>query len=1283
MAMNLTFGPGNYSGAVDSSIISASATRSDLVSSAVAAWGEQLIALAGSQALLHYRDLPEETLDLTAAHPSGLAMLLTGRITRLSTLIREPGALADARRRIRAIRTSAQQLLAEQGLAACWLAVGMASWSDPVAHRGTAPVLLRACILHPVGNAGEDADIELAPQVMLNPALTEYLNQNHHIDLAAVVSLDHAISRNRFDPGPVLNQVARAGRSLPGFTVDHRFVIGIFGYAGLTSAADLQRAPGELSQHDVIAALAQDTTAQAAVGNSLTVIGDIDPDNDRLVLDADSAQQAVIRAILAGSHVVLSGPPGTGKSQTIANLLAALAASGRRTLFVAEKRAALTSVVRRLQRVGLGDIVFSVGSDQPSAPQLAHRVAELLPQVAAPKVPGGTRHPSAEIRRSRQALNNHLEALHHKRLPWEVSAEQAQSALAELTARQPAPRSRLRIRPPFLDALGQAELAQLRAEVKTAAHGGVLNYAPLTDPWFQAQLPTSIEVNQAYSVTRRLHRNDLPEVKSLAGDAMDEVGLPAVNSWAELLERLELLKAIRVTLDIFNVNVFDAVLADQVAATATEEWRTDRQLSFTWWQRRRILRQSRRLLRPGPAPKSLHEALVCALVQREQWQQLVGPGARPQLPRQLSQLERAARTATSDLNWLVHRVPAPSELNGEGEIPAEASQRATRESSLLAAPLAELENWLATLVTHDGALDIIPQRVALQQRLADSGLAGFLADVSTREVGIDDVQAELDLIWWTSVLAHIGRSDPAYGRHDGDELREVQRAFGVAERQQQAVVVDQVRHELRQRVWHAAEQFPDQVHTLRSFTDASSAQGISPLLARAPQLLAAALPCWAMSPLLVAQTFAEGSVGEFDVVIIDEASQVPAAHVIPAIRRARQLVVVGDAKQLPPRDNPNDSILCLALPILPNFSLNRNYRSLAPELFSFANRYFYENSVATWATASSEPAVDLITVDGSGVLSAGATAVESTEAEVHQIIDLVLQHARQQPAKSLAVLTIGEQHARRLAEALRLTLADFPELGARLEQGAQPFSVKTIARAQGDEWDNVIFALGFGKTPHGRVLHNFGPLGEPGGENLVNIALTRARQKLTIVSAFAATDLDPSRLSAPGAKLLPEVLSWAQNHGRISAGPGVQESAPVVDQVLADFTARLRSRGVKVTAASGPTMIDLELHWRGKCLALGWDGSAYAQRPSTRDRDRLHREQLERRGWQYLQLWSTDVFRDPEQEVDRVMTELAGPAAQDAPDFAVSADDQDLGWGESAEVVHDEWLNEQRPPHWG
>ncbi|MGL5829725.1 MAG: hypothetical protein ACRC0L_09180, partial [Angustibacter sp.] len=182
-----------------------------------------------------------------------------------------------------------------------------------------------------------------------------------------------------------------------------------------------------------------------------------------------------------------------------------------------------------------------------------------------------------------------------------------------------------------------------------------------------------------------------------------------------------------------------------------------------------------------------------------------------------------------------------------------------------------------------------------------------------------------------------------------------------------------------------------------------------------------------------------------------------------------------------------------------------------------------------------------------------------------------------------------------------------------------------------------------------------------------------------------AADVDLARISAPGARLLPSVLSWAQDQGRMPpSAQGAEE--PVADQVLADFIGRLRARGVDVRVARGETAIDLELHRRGVRLAVGWDGVEYAGRRDTRDRDRLHREQLERRGWRFLQLWSTDVFRDPERELDRVMMEFTPPGEpgiEAAGEFAVSADDRDLGWGEAADRDHDAWLREQRPPHWG
>ncbi len=1311
--------------------------RTQLVASAVAEWKRELLQLGGSDALLRYQDLPEGTLDLTAAHPSGLAMLLTGRTTRLSTLIREPGALADARRRVRAIRMTAREVVDEQGLGSCWLAVGMAHWADPQpppregfppnsrAERFSAPVLLRACTLHPVGSAGEDADIELAEQVRLNPALADQLAQQHGIDLAQQVSPDLAVSRNRFDPGPVLTQVARIAKSLPGFTVDHRLIIGNFGYSGPTLAADLHRAGPGLAEQPLVAAFAGDPSSKSASAQTLTVFGDLDPESERLVLDADQAQQAAIQAVLAGSNLVLHGPPGTGKSQTIANLIAALAATGRRTLFVAEKRAALAVVQRRLQRVGLAGLLADFSQEPPSAAALAQRVVKQL--SAAPIEPAGP-GPSAEIQRCRDALAGHIRALHEIRKPWGVSADQAQRALTELTARQPAPRSRIRIKAPYLAALDSARLAVVRADVLSAAQQGVFDFSPQRDPWFAAQLKTSREVSEARRVVQNLHQQDLPRVLAEAERVLGEVGLPQPVTWAEVRERIMLLGAVRLSLELFAPQVFDAVIADQVAATASSRWREEHGVPMTWWQRQRLLGQVRKLLRPGAPPQDVHQALAAALEQRQQWQRLAGPGARPQLPAGLAELERQVQQVNTALEWLLVRL-VPADLPSSGlELGPE----------LLTQPVAELRNFLATLAAHDGALPIIPSRVALLDRLQEVGLAGLIADLATREVPAAQVAAEVDLVWWTSVLAHIGRTDPGYGRHDGPALREIQQQLGPAERRQQAVLADRVRTETRQRVRHAAQANPSQEAAVRAMALGPTTAEVAELLAVAPKVLAAAFPCWVMSPLAVAQILpdAESPAAQFDVVVIDESSQVATAHTIAAIRRSRQVVVVGDSQQLQPRrprgQSAPQSLLAAAAGIFPGARLQHHYRAYAPELFAFANRFFYQDQIHTWAAVGQDRAVELVSVDGRGMLSPGSDAVDSTEAEVRRVVELVLAHAREYPRQSLGVLALNDHHARRLADALRLTLAEFPHLATQLAQGSEPFTVKTVDRAQGDEWDTVLLSLGYGKTAHGRVLHRFGMISEPGGEQLLNVAMTRARRRLKVIAAFSVADLDLERLSTPGAKLLPAVLTFAASGGQLpplrtqtsmaavtdpeppplsapqSDSPNVADgepgtagvlvaeplaplgpksAGPEYDAVLVDFVDRLRACGLNVDGRCGPTAIDISVaHPQLRTgLAIGWDGPNYAAKGHTRERDRLHREQLEQRGWRYLQLWSTDVFRDPELEVARVVAELgvpeqAEPAGTDS--LGLSADDTDLGWGEAPVADHEQWLLEQRPPHW-
>ncbi|MEP7017018.1 MAG: AAA domain-containing protein, partial [Actinomycetota bacterium] len=430
-----------------------------------------------------------------------------------------------------------------------------------------------------------------------------------------------------------------------------------------------------------------------------------------------------------------------------------------------------------------------------------------------------------------------------------------------------------------------------------------------------------------------------------------------------------------------------------------------------------------------------------------------------------------------------------------------------------------------------------------------------------------------------------------------------------------------------------------------------------------------------------------------------------------------------------------ESILDVLSAALPVRRLTWHYRSLDERLVSFANAQMYHGTLVTFPGTGEEAVVRLEVVDGSAPVQPGLEAIESTQAEVDRVVKLVLAHARTRPGESLGVIALGIKHADRIDQALRSALIGAEGLGDFFdEDAAERFFVKNLERVQGDERDAIILSIGYGKTPHGRVLHRFGPLNLEGGERRLNVAITRARRRMTVVSSFTAADLDPARLKARGALMLRDFLSYAAAGGSQPASGDATKAVGPVDPLVDNLASRLRGAGLVVHPGYGTSAqrIDLAVedpHRRGRLLvAVETDGPRYAAMSSTRDRDRLRIEQLRRLGWEHMRIWTTDLFRDPARDVARVVEavrrasdehprddehphdegtavpepreeqtqeEKARDEQSSAPASKVQAaevrskpeqtrDDTDAGWGEqSSEGSHDQWLQEQRPPHWG
>ena len=436
-----------------------------------------------------------------------------------------------------------------------------------------------------------------------------------------------------------------------------------------------------------------------------------------------------------------------------------------------------------------------------------------------------------------------------------------------------------------------------------------------------------------------------------------------------------------------------------------------------------------------------------------------------------------------------------------------------------------------------------------------------------------------------------------------------------------------------------------------------------------PHLLGALKPCLLMSPLAVAQ-FLEAGRAEFDLVIFDEASQICPEDAVGAILRSHQLIVVGDRKQLPPtrffaagggfdadEDDENDadatlyeSILDMCAPHLPNTMLLWHYRSRDEALISFSNRHFYDGRLITFpGPMAGEGGVRLERVEGV-YLRGKVAGARTNPIEAQRVADLIIEHLERAAGQTLGVIALNSTQARAIDEALWERLLGRPDLETALRQMREPVFIKALENVQGDERDAIILSIGYGPDAAGKVSMNFGPLNKIGGERRLNVAVTRARDCLTVVSSLGAEQIDAARTNALGPKLLRSYLEMARRGGEVSLLESGLETDALVDAV--EFA--LAARGWKTTRGVGRSALKIDIavehpQRAGEfVLGIECDGGDYASAPVARDRERLRPAVLNNLGWNLERVWSLDWLKNPDGEIARLKAALN--AALNAPD---------------------------------
>ncbi len=1241
------------------------------------------------------------------------------------------------------IYRKAQTALQEGGANTLYLAVGFLLWKrdQKDARRLRAPLILRPVTLE---RRSVRSGVRMAAhddEPRFNTTLLEMLRRDFRIEISGLDG-ELPADESGIDVAAIWNRVRLAVKEAPGFEVVEDVVLGHFSFAKYLMWKDLTDRTDALRDNPVVRHL-MDTPREPYS----TALGFIDPrqldrdykPSDLLTsLPADSSQMAAIATADGGKDFVIIGPPGTGKSQTISNLIGHLLGKRKTVLFVSEKTAALEVVHRRLGQMGLDRFCLELHSNKA-------RKADVLKQLKVAWDAAGLeseadwKQKADELLTLRDRLNRLVDHLHQKHsngltvyyaigrqvrdesltrrvaLSWSTAdrhGEVALNAMREVV-------ENLSIQANAVGDVSQSpfHLVQTSAwtpqwEARVVERAGALSAAAgdlerVSDAFCEA---IGI-VPSDHSMTR------LDSLGELARLLLDSHGQPTayalgpdgpekIEALAEAAGRLKAYANAQASLSCtYEPFAWRALNGEDLHRRWTEA-------ESKWWlkrvfAKRRIVKEMRANgARGNPDPQS--DASTLANLRREGEaidgldQQLLsfkdwsGHETDSDVAESLRRLGERARTAVGKVandpptlldirgkvRALLHDgndLLAPEGSVGRiatvflqaleklrletGEFESiaggsvrqalsvtdRALQQIREATDTIQARHKELHDWCAWLRRRAEAIDadLLPLVEAVEQgqippdEIEETFEAAYCAWWSTAVIEEDDVLRTFSAPEQDATIKKFRQIDDEFQTLTAKYIAAIlSGALPYEDDVPKGSRWGMLRHEIQKKKQH---------------------KPVRKLLEEAPDILTSLTPCFMMSPLSVAQ-YLPTDQALFDVVIFDEASQIPVWDAVGSMARGKQVIVAGDPKQMPPTnffsradDDPDgdvdmegdlESVLDEMLGAsIPCRTLNLHYRSRHESLIAFSNDQYYGNELVTFPAPEVDDRAVCLVRPASFYARGGA---RHNQGEAKAIVDEIVRRLTHRDSavqsRSIGVVTFNTEQQTLIEDLLDDARRRCPEIehafsGERMDE---PVFVKNLETVQGDERDVILFSVTYGPDRSGHVTMNFGPLNRDGGERRLNVAVTRARSEMIVFSALHPDQIDLSRTQARAVADLKHFLEYAEKRKGI-LGTAVQGYMNDVESPFEAAVVReLRMKKWQVHPQVGVSAYRIDLgivhpDAPGRYLAgIECDGAMYHSSAFARERDKIRQSVLEDLGWTIFRIWSTDWWTNKEGAIKKI-----------------------------------------------
>ena len=1261
---------------------------------------------------------------------------------------------ADLGRQLLQLYRAARTAMEEGGASSLYLAIGFLEWyeSESSTQQRLAPILLLPVELHRKSVREGFSLTQGDDEPVLNFTLLELLRQDHGITIEGLDPLPFDASG--LDVSKILHTFRKAIRDIDRWHVVDMARVGLFSFAKFLMWRDLAERSEDLRKNPVVDHLVsrpqESFEPDATFPQAHTLDTTYQPHDVFCPMPADSSQLSAVLAVAQGRSFVLKGPPGTGKSQTITNLVAHCLAQGKTVLFVSEKMAALSVVHERLKRVGLRRFCLELHSNKAHKRQVLEQIAASLDAYSETAEEEWIQQ-GRSLEAVRNELNAYVDALHHVY----PSGESVFGVTARLIGLRDAPSVPLSW-PSHTD-ITREQLAGLREVVTQLSTAAAAVGAIATNPWrataysawtpvweggVRSALATARAAIQSLAEAARASsphlgmgnlgwsRNDLELIDELAALLLEAPAPPTAilirPDWDEIRARIGRWIVHGRKRDELRSKVFadyePAILTleldDLISHTKTAQgsaW------PLSWFRFRGIEKQLKDV--SVSCQKPLRTQIPHLLEQahrlraEEEAVQKAGDDARDLLGRFWNEGEAewdglagvldwvgrarslATRATGTDFQraaklretWARLVTEGKGSLAREGEIGRRLLVYRSRHAALRAAidelntvlaadstkawgdehapsALATASNAVADWIAGLGTLRIWCAWLRVREQAAKQRLVPLIDAYEKGELAAGDLSDTLERSfseWWYSEAVS---AEPVLAQFFSPEHQRKIEDFRRKDDDFTTLTQHVVRARLAVKVPRSNVTLPNSELGIikREIGKKRRHLALRRLFNLIPNLLPRLKPCLLMSPMSVAQYLDAGHAA-FDIVVFDEASQIPVWDAVGAVARAKQAVIVGDPKQLPPTsffgkmdDSYNEeadpevvedleSILdeCIGAG-LPTLTLNWHYRSRHESLIAFSNYNYYENRLLTFPSPMrAGMGVSWRSVP-EGVYDKGKTRTNRAEAEA--VVTEIVERLKDPIKSNLSIGVVTFSQAQQslvedLLEKRRLRDSAIDSFfGGEI---AEPVFVKNLENVQGDERDVILFSVCYGPDLHGKVSMNFGPMNKEGGERRLNVAVTRARKEMIVFSTLTAEQIDLSRTRARGVADLKLFLEYAHKGPRALVEAAEYrhdaEAESPFEQAVYD---QLVQKGWDVHQQVGCSeyridlaVVDPEAPGR-YLLGVECDGANYHRAKTARDRDKLREGVLRDLGWDLCRVWSTDWWTNPEAEVAKIEAAL-------------------------------------------